>query len=55
MAETGQEAVARKMCEILERRYPGTTWLPVNDDEIQEGDVVRWLATEPACRGRRST
>ena len=34
MTQSGHEAVARKLCQILERRHPGTTWVPAGDDHI---------------------
>lgn len=50
---TGEQAVTRKMCQVLERRYPGTTWVPVDQDQLAEpgpGEPIARLAPDPeAC------
>ena len=48
MSEAGRTAVTRALAAIMERRYPGTVWLPVEaaqlDSATGAGKVVRRLA-----------
>lgn len=41
---TAEEQVARKMCEILARKHPGTVWRPLAGEDPAPGVVVVRLA-----------
>lgn len=50
MTDQGRHAIGRALADILAKRYPGTTWLPVDaaklDAQPRPGEVV-WRFAPP--------